>query len=101
MRTLSASAFVGLMILSPLFVAQSIFDGTWRPDPQKPSPGQKPDIIELANGVYDCQSCTPPYKVTADGRDEPVAGNPHYDTLSVAIIDDRTVARPRRRTARP
>jgi hypothetical protein len=41
MRTLSASAFAGVMILSPLCVAQSIFDGTWRPDPQKPTPGQK------------------------------------------------------------
>jgi hypothetical protein len=41
MRTLSASAFAGVMILSPLCVAQSIFDGTWRPDPQKSTPGQK------------------------------------------------------------
>jgi hypothetical protein len=92
-RTVSAMAFCGLMTLSPLGVAQSAFNGTWRPDPQTFSPTHKPDVIELADGVYDCRTCTPPYKIKADGQDHVVSGNPYYDTLSVSATDDRTVLR--------
>jgi hypothetical protein len=90
-RTVSALVFLGLVSLSPLAVAQSVFNGTWRPDPQTFSPTRKPDVVELDNGVYDCQTCTPPYKVKADGQDQSISGNPYYDTLSVTTIDDRTV----------
>jgi hypothetical protein len=93
MRAVPAVAFMALMSLSPLGVAESAFDGTWRPDPQTFSPTRKPDLVELANGVYDCQTCTPPYKIKADGQDQAVAGSPFYDTLSVRAIDDRTVLR--------
>jgi hypothetical protein len=73
--------------------AQSPFDGTWRPDPQRAGPNEKPDEYLLTGGTYECRSCTPPYKVAADGHDHPVAGNPRYDTLSVQLIDDRTIAK--------
>jgi hypothetical protein len=86
-------AFVLLAFLtcSTQGLAQSVFDGTWRPDPEVYSPTRKPDVIELTKGYYDCQTCTPPYKIKADGLDQPVAGNPYYDTLSVVSIDDRKV----------
>src|SRR5208337_1449574 len=74
MRTIRVLAFFGLVFVAPIGMAQSVFDGTWRPDPQKPSATRAPDVFELANGLYDCQSC-----------------KPHYDTLSVAVIDDRTI----------
>ena len=90
---MSALAFLGLTTLSSLGIAKSIFNGTWRPDPQTFSPTRKPDVVELANGVYDCQTCTPPYKIKADGQDQAISGNPYYDTLSVSVIDDRTVFR--------
>lgn len=93
MKTFSASAFVGLMILSPLCMAQSVFNGTWRPDPQTFSPTRKPDVVELANGVYACRTCTPPYKIKADGHDQALSGNPYYDTLSITTVDDRTVSK--------
>jgi hypothetical protein len=82
-------------------MAKSVFDGTWRPDPQRFGPTRKPDIFELANGVYDCQSCTPPYKVKADGLDQRVAGNPYYDTISITIIDDRTLAKTAKKGGKP
>jgi len=91
MRAIRALAFFGLVFVAPIGMAQSVFDGTWRPDPQKPSATRAPDVFELANGLYDCQSCKPPYKIKADGLDQPIAGNPNYDTLSVAVIDDRTI----------
>jgi hypothetical protein len=93
MRTVVASALLGSMLLPPVAVAQSVFDGTWRPDPQIFSSTRKPDVIELANGVYKCQTCTPPYKIKADGHDQGIAGNPYYDTLSITTADDRTVTK--------
>jgi hypothetical protein len=90
---MSALAFLGLMSLSPLGIAQSVFNGTWRPDPQTFSPTRKPDVVELANGVYECQTCTPPYKVKADGQDQSIAGNPYYDTLRITAVDDRMVVK--------
>jgi hypothetical protein len=91
MRTVSALAFAGLMIFSPLGMAQSVFTGTWRPDPQVFSSTRKPDVVELANGVYNCKTCEPPYKIKADAHDQPISGNPYYDTLTITTVDDRTV----------
>ena len=93
MKIATALVFLGLMTLSRLGTAQSVFNGTWRPDPQTFSPTRKPDVVQLVNGVYDCQTCTPPYKIKADGQDHAISGNPYYDTLSVSTIDDRTVSR--------
>ena len=93
MRTVSAFSFAGLMALSPLGIAQSVFNGTWRPDPQVFSPTRKPDVVELAKGFYDCSTCEPPYKIKADGRDQALSGSPYYDTLSITTIDDRTVTK--------
>ena len=74
--------------------ADSPFDGTWRPEyPQKASPGQKHDVYELKNGVYECRSCTPPYTVQADGADHPVNNNPDYDMRSVTVVDARTITK--------
>lgn len=94
MRALQQGAS-GLVLLaaSAAILAQSPFDGTWRPDPQRAGPNEKPDEYLLSQGTYECRSCRPPYKVPADGHDHPVAGNPVYDTVSVQVIDDRTVAR--------
>jgi hypothetical protein len=71
--------------------AQAVFGGTWRPDPQRPDANEPPDDIELANGTYECRSCKPPYKIKADGTDQPISNNPRYDTLSVSVADAHTV----------
>jgi hypothetical protein len=78
-------------------MSQSVFSGTWRPDSQKFGPTRKPDVIELVNGIYDCQTCTPPYKIKADGADQKISANPYYDTLGVEIADDRTVKKTAKR----
>jgi hypothetical protein len=85
----------GLVLLAACAAtfAQSPFDGTWRPDPQRAGPDEKPDEYSLSQRTYECRSCIPPYKVPADGRDHPVGGNPRYDAVSVQVIDGRTVAR--------
>jgi hypothetical protein len=90
-RKVHTVALLGLLAVSPVGVAQSVFNGTWRPDPQTFSPTRKADAIELINGIYECRTCTPPYKVKADGTDQPITGNPYYDILRVTVIDDRTI----------
>jgi hypothetical protein len=84
---------VGILLLPTLGFAQSAFDGTWRPDPQRPSHPGEPEIAVLNNGVYECQTCTPPYTAKADGHDQPLRGNPYYDTISIAVVDDHTITK--------
>jgi hypothetical protein len=57
--------------------------------------------MELVNGIYECRTCTPPYKVKADGIDQPITGNPYYDTLSVTVIDDRTIQKVAKKGGKP
>ena len=97
MKTVHAVALVGLLAISSVASAQSIFNGTWRPNPQKFSPTRKADAIELIGGVYECRTCEPPYKIKADGLDQVISGNPYYDVLSVRAVDDRTVTRTAKR----
>lgn len=52
---------------------------------------QKPIRRELLNGRYKCFTCVPMIDVKADGTDQRVSA-PGFDTVSVSVIDDRTVA---------
>lgn len=45
----------------------------------------------LADGMFDCRSCTPPYQTTADGEWQSV-DRPGVDAIKIEIVDDRTVA---------
>jgi hypothetical protein len=88
----TAALWLGLLLLPALCFGQSAFDGTWRPDPQRPS-HPKTEIAQLANGQYECPSCTPPYTAKADGHDQPIQGNLYFDTISITIVDDRTISK--------
>jgi hypothetical protein len=92
--TISRAYFLLLLVIfAPLGRAQSVFNGTWRPDPETYGPTRKADSFELIDGTYSCQSCNPAYKIKADGQDQAMSGNQFYDTLSVAVIDGRTVSK--------
>jgi hypothetical protein len=91
MGTRNSLSLLGFILVSPICMAQSIINGTWRPDPEIYGANRKPDVVELANGVYRCQSCMPPSKVKADGQDQPISGKPYYDTPSITPVDARTV----------
>jgi hypothetical protein len=45
----------------------------------------------LKNGMYQCKSCVPPIEVKADGQDQKVTGQPYFDSISVKVVDDRTI----------
>jgi hypothetical protein len=71
--------------------AQSPFDGTWKFDLKTAKLPEKPDVYLLQNGMYQCKTCAPPVDVKADGQDQKVSGNPYYDTMSIKVVDDRTI----------
>ena len=91
MRLVHPLMLLGLLAVSRIGAAQAVFNGTWRPDPEMLSPTRKADAFELVNGVYECRTCAPPYKVMADNTDQPITGDPYYDTVRVKVIDDRTI----------
>ena len=79
------------LLMPTLTMAQSVFDGTWKADLTSAKFPQKPDEYLLKDGTYDCETCAPPIQVKADGRDQKVAGHPYYDTVSIKVVDERTI----------
>ena len=74
-----------------LAMAQSAFDGTWKIDLNKLKMPQKPSVLLLQNGTFQCTTCIPAIKVKADGTDQPGSGNPYFDMMAVKIVDDHTI----------
>lgn len=70
--------------------AQSVFDGTWKTDVSSLN-SSKPDIFLLQNGMYECKSCNPSYRVKADGSDQTVSGDPYVDTRAIKVVNDHEI----------
>lgn len=83
---------LGLMALLPATaIAQSAFDGTWKIDLSQVKLPEKPSVYVLKDGIYQCLSCVPPIKIKADGTDQPVAGHPYFDSMSIQVVDAHTI----------
>lgn len=84
-------ASLGLSAL-PLFCsAQSGLNGTWKMNLEQAQWSQKPDVMLLKDGTYECQTCVPPIKVKADGSDQPVTGSPYFDTVAIEVVNDHQI----------
>lgn len=79
------------LLMPALALAQSAFEGTWKIDLNKAEFPKKPDVFLLQDGMYHCKTCVPPFDVKADGQDHKVTGHPYYDTVSITVVDDRTI----------
>jgi hypothetical protein len=80
------------VLLLPLkAVAQNEFDGTWKFDLSKVAFSQKPDVMILADGIYECKTCVPSVKVKADGSDQVVTGDPYSDKMAVTVVSDHEI----------
>jgi hypothetical protein len=79
------------LLLPALATAQSAFDGTWKFDLKTAQFAEKPDVYLLQDGRYRCNTCVPPIDIKADGQDQKVSGQPYYDTVSIKVVDDRTI----------
>jgi len=64
-------------------LADSPFDGTWVAKDESLTMDPKPYVISLASGVYENKTAVPPFKVKADGTDQPVKGHASFDTVAV------------------
>jgi hypothetical protein len=80
-----------LFLFPAIAFATEPFDGTWKLDLNKVQLSQKPNTIELANGIYQCSTCVPKVKVSADGTDHKLTGEPSADMVSVKVLDERTI----------
>ena len=79
-------------LLMPLQAApQSALDGTWKMDTNKIGFPKEPDVFLLQDGMYECKSCTPPYKVKADGSDQSVSGHPYFDSVAIKAVNDHQI----------
>jgi len=79
------------LLMPVVAMGQSAFDGTWKIDLNKVQMPKKPDVFVLQNAMYQCKTCVPPIEVKADGQDHKVTGHPYYDTISIKVVDDRTI----------
>lgn len=71
--------------------AQSPFQGTWKVDMNKVTLPKKPDVMLLEHGIFECKSCVPAFKGAANGKDQPVAGVPYFNSLAVNVKSDHVV----------
>jgi hypothetical protein len=89
MKGLLIAGFLAMLVTPAASIGQTNFNGTWKVDFNSAMP-RKVNVWLLQNGTYKCTSCNPIVDVRADGKDQPVMGQP-YDTISVKIVDPRTV----------
>src|SRR5438876_1167810 len=79
------------LVVSVPAIAQSAFDGMWKFNLNDAQFPKKPDVFVLQDGIYHCKTCVPPIDVKADGQDQPVEGHPYFDSVSIKVVDDRTI----------
>ena len=79
------------LVVSLPAIAQNAFDGTWKFNLNDAQFAKKPDVFVLQDGMYHCKTCVPPIDVKADGQDQPVEGHPYFDSVSIKVVDDRTI----------
>src|SRR3984957_13787636 len=79
------------LLVPAIAIAKSPFDGTWKTRLDSYQFSGKPDVYEISNGMYDCKSCAPPYKIKADGTDQPVPGHDYLDHEAVKVLSPSSI----------
>lgn len=99
MRRLLFAAAVSAVVLAFTVPARaaSPIDGTWKAEISSAKLSTKPDVWSIKEGVYACSSCTPPYKIAADGKPHLVAGRDYWDAAAVSVVDASSIAMTRYR----
>lgn len=103
MRFLITAAVGGLLLAACTSgpttapTADLTIDGTYKADVASAKLSTKPDVLTVKDGQYECASCTPPYKIAADGQPHPVTGRDYWDAVSIKIVDANTVEQTRYR----
>ena len=79
------------LLIPTIAMAKSPFDGTWKARVDSIQVTGKPEVFEISNGMYDCKSCAPPYKIKADGTDQPVPGHAYLDHEAVKVLSPSSI----------
>jgi len=90
---------VALCLFSAEARSQSPFDGTWVIDTSKNEnlASEKPRVLSVADGVFRDGD----RRLKADGSDQKVPATGYWDTVSVSIVDDRTVEITSKKAGKP
>ena len=91
MKKLAVLATLAPFAIPMLVAGQSALNGTWKADLHKSSVDPKPFVFVLADGMYDCKTCEPPYQVKADGIDHAVTGQPYFDTAAIRVVNSHEI----------
>ena len=91
MKRLLWIGLLASLLMPGLATAQSAIDGTWKFNLNPSEAPKKPDVFLLQDGRYQCKTCVPSIDVKADGQDQKVTGDPYHDTVSVKVVDERTI----------
>jgi hypothetical protein len=70
--------------------------GTWKADVESAEFEDNVNRFLLADGEYTCESCIPPYSITANGEWQTV-DRPGYDGQMIEVVDDSTIQSAARR----
>jgi len=87
---LLVSIIAGLLLATSAAAANRL-DGVWKADPKATKYDARPEFLLLKDGVYECQACTPPIRLPADGKPHPTPDRDYADAMSVTVIDARTM----------
>lgn len=90
MKRLLIAGLALALLVPACALAQSAFNGTWKTDVNSIKSGGEPLILNLKNGIYEC-NCVPPVKVKADGQDHAVTGHPGFDTVAIKVLNDHSI----------
>jgi hypothetical protein len=92
---------IPLLLIAPaLAFADGPLYGTCVWDPASAQLPDRPDVFSIDKGMYDCSSCTPAQHLKADGNDQPSAAGSISDTISVKVVDARTVVVTRKKAGK-
>lgn len=82
---------VTLLCLPLSSVAANAIDGTWKTNLASIKFSGKPDVLEVKDGMYNCDTCVPAVHIKADGSAHAVTGHDYYDAVSARIVDPTSV----------
>jgi len=91
MKKLLSAGLLMVWLAPAAAMAQDAFNGTWKFELDNAQFPKKPDVFLLKDGMYQCKTCVPPIDVKADGSDQTVTGHPYYNSVSIKVVDDRTI----------
>jgi hypothetical protein len=72
-------------------VSAASFTGRWVADLSSQKLPEHPDVYLVADGHYECRSCSPPRSYPADGKPHAIPGDQEVTSESVTVLSRRSI----------